>query len=130
MRSKAPLALMEQMVMLLVFALAAALCVQVFVLSDKTSRRNEARDQAVLAAQNAAETLKNLNGDYQTAAEYSGGSWDGQVWEQELDCGVLKVTAADSDTPLLGMAEAAVYDEDGKLLFTLPIAWQEVDGDD
>lgn len=34
MRSKAPLVLMEQLVMVLVFALAAALCVQVFVLSD------------------------------------------------------------------------------------------------
>ena len=31
MRSKAPLLLMEQMVMLAVFALAAALCVQAFV---------------------------------------------------------------------------------------------------
>ena len=54
MRSKAPLALMEQLVMVLVFALAAALCVQVFVLSYQTSRRNEARDRAVLEAQNAA----------------------------------------------------------------------------
>lgn len=32
MRSKAPLALMEQMVMVLVFALAAALCLQAFAL--------------------------------------------------------------------------------------------------
>lgn len=31
MRSKAPLVMMEQMVMLLVFALAAALCLQAFV---------------------------------------------------------------------------------------------------
>lgn len=43
MRSKAPLALMEQLVMVLVFALAAALCVQVFVLSGQTSRWNESR---------------------------------------------------------------------------------------
>ena len=58
MRSKAPLVLMEQLVMVLVFALAAALCVQVFVLSDQTSRSHEARDRAVVAAQNAAENLK------------------------------------------------------------------------
>ena len=37
MRSKAPLLLMEQMVMLLVFALAAALCLQAFVKSDGLS---------------------------------------------------------------------------------------------
>ena len=58
MRSKAPLALMEQLVMVLVFALAAALCVQVFVLSSRTSRWNESRDRAVVEAQNAAELLK------------------------------------------------------------------------
>ena len=34
MKSKAPLALMEQMVMILVFALAAALCLQAFVKSE------------------------------------------------------------------------------------------------
>ena len=38
MRSKAPLALMEQMVMVLVFALAAALCLQAFALADRISR--------------------------------------------------------------------------------------------
>ncbi len=36
-QSEAPLALMEQMVMLLVFALAAALCLQAFVRSDTES---------------------------------------------------------------------------------------------
>ena len=38
MRSKAPLVMMEQMVMLLVFALAAALCLQAFVRSDEIGR--------------------------------------------------------------------------------------------
>ena len=56
MTSKAPLLLMEQMVMLVVFALAAALCVQAFVRSDAASARNEARDEAVVLCQNAAET--------------------------------------------------------------------------
>ena len=57
MRSKATLTLMEQTVMLLVFALAAALCVRIFVYADQTSRRYEARDRAVLEAQNLAERL-------------------------------------------------------------------------
>ena len=48
MRSKAPLALMEQLVMVLVFALAAALCVQVFGLSGQTSRWNDSRDRALV----------------------------------------------------------------------------------
>ena len=43
MKNKAPLALMEQLVMLLVFALAAALCLQIYALSGKVSRRGEAQ---------------------------------------------------------------------------------------
>jgi type II secretory pathway pseudopilin PulG len=119
---------MEQLVMLLVFALAAALCVQVFVLSDQISRKNEARDSAVQIAQNAAETLKSCHGDYETASERFGGRWDGRVWEQDLEDSVLQVTPTDNDTPLMGTAEVAVYDENGERLFCLPIAWQEVDG--
>ena len=51
MKSKAPLALMEQMVMLLVFALAAALCLQAFVQSDRLSRESEARAHAAVLCQ-------------------------------------------------------------------------------
>ena len=45
MKSKAPLMLMEQMIMLLVFALAAALCLQAFVKSEQLSSRSENRDR-------------------------------------------------------------------------------------
>ena len=37
MRSKAPLVMMEQMIMLLVFALAAVLCLQAFTTSREIS---------------------------------------------------------------------------------------------
>ncbi len=37
MKSKAPLVLMEQIIMLLVFALAAAICLQAFIKADALS---------------------------------------------------------------------------------------------
>ncbi len=58
MRSKAPLVLMEQIVMVLVFALTAALCLRMFVLADRLSVKYAASDRAVLEAQNAAEWMK------------------------------------------------------------------------
>lgn len=58
MKSKAPLVMMEQMVMILVFALAAALCLQAFVLSDNMSAEGRDRDRAVLLCQNTAEQWK------------------------------------------------------------------------
>ena len=48
MRSKAPLVLIEQMIMLLVFALAAALCLQAFVKADGISMQGEKRSYAVV----------------------------------------------------------------------------------
>ena len=58
MKSKAPLVLMEQVVMVLVFALTAALCLRMFVLADRLSVKYAATDRAVIEAQNAAEWLK------------------------------------------------------------------------
>ena len=77
MKSRAPLALMEQMVMLLVFALAAALCLQAFVRSDNISRQSEARDRAAMLVQSAAEAIQSYGGDacdaFAGAAELLGG---------------------------------------------------------
>lgn len=135
MRSKTPLAMMEQLLMLLVFALAALVCLQVFVFSGQTSRRNEARDRAVLEAQNAAEELKSLRGDMILAAKLYGGSCDGQTWSWtydenwERDGGddyCVLVTRSDSGEPLLGAAQVTVSTAEGDQLFALPVAWQEV----
>ena len=139
MRNKAPLALMEQLIMVLVFALAAALCLQVFIFSDRVSRRNEAVDRAVLEAQNAAESLKSVRGDFALAAELHGGSYDGRTWgrlyneDWELEHGdkgayCLLATPADSGAVLLGSAEVTVCTAKGDVLVSLPVAWQEVDG--
>lgn len=67
MKNKAPLALMEQMVMLLVFALAAALCLQAFIKSDEISLRSQARSDAALAAQNVAEIARHSGGSIEYA---------------------------------------------------------------
>ena len=48
MKNKTSLLLMEQLVMVLVFALAAALCLTVFVKADQISRETVRRDEAVL----------------------------------------------------------------------------------
>ena len=46
-KNRATLTLMEQLVMILVFALAAVICLQVFVTASKKSRDSEDRDRAV-----------------------------------------------------------------------------------
>ena len=139
MRTKSPLALMEQLVMVLVFALAAALCLQVFVLADKTSRHNADVDNAVLLAQNTAETLKAYGG-VEEAKEATGGEIRQMMWSAYYDedlnlvpdqasaCYVVDTLPGNSGVEGLGQAYIEVFRQDGNRgLFSITVAWQEVD---
>lgn len=130
MRNKSPLSLMEQMLMVLVFALAAALCLQGFVLANRISTDMEARNHAVTIAQNAAEIVKCLSGDLEQTARQLNGDWDGSVLQadyeplnqtKELH---LEITPADSSSPLLGTAQIRVLQGE-EILFEITAAWQE-----
>ena len=135
MKSRAPLALMEQAVMVLVFALAAALCLRAFVLADGISRRVEATDRAVLWAESAADTLKARNGDLAQAAAELGGKLDGQCWTINLDedwqetaeepTYTLTARPVETGRPLLGKAQIDVAEKNGERLFSLEVCWQE-----
>ncbi len=137
MRSKAPLVMMEQMVMLLVFALAAALCLQAFVKSDQLSQQGEVRDRAVTLCQNAAEAIRATGGDFSQAAkglEATQHDKDSlmidytQDWTPAEDTMryTLGVSRVDSGLPGLGKATVWMRDEAGETeLFRLEVSWQE-----
>lgn len=141
MKSKAPLSLMEQMVMLLVFALAAAVCLQVFVKSDELSRSGEARDRAAMLCQSVAEVLHSNGGDLEKAAERLGIAYGAYAQEEPAFSAHyyedwspsntrdytyrLSVHPVDSGVSGLGKASVSVSKEDGSILFELDIAWQE-----
>ena len=76
MKSKAPLALMEQMVMLLVFALGAALCLQAFVKSDAISLRSQEKSNACLAAQSIRYSGGSMENALRGAADMLGGTYE------------------------------------------------------
>lgn len=142
MKTKSLLPLMEQLIMLLVFALASALCLQGFALAGRISRRQESRTRAALEVQNAAELLKGSSGDYNFTAKELGGICQGQVvsmsynaaWESTAHDSkyVLRIMPLETATPLLGSAHIGLYETDDvdhisadSLLFELTIAWQE-----
>lgn len=142
MKSKAPLLMMEQMVMLLVFALAAALCLQAFVKSDELSQRSQRRDEAVTAAQSAAEIVRHCQGDLaRTAAllgaEQSYGDPDGLLVAYDQDWNIaqgtmryhLGVVLEDSGVDGLGKAQIWVRDESAEEseaeLLRFDVMWQE-----
>ena len=137
MKSKAPLALMEQMIMILVFALAAALCLRAFVSADALSRQRELRDRALTEGQSMAELVKGHGGNLEEAAAVYGGRVEDGVWLCLFDedwnltqdaasarCR-LEVVPQEGE-PGLGAAQVRGVSLDRSTqLFSFPIAWQE-----
>lgn len=137
MRSKAPLVLMEQMVMILVFALAAALCLQAFARSDQMSKRSEARDHAVTLCQSVAETIRSNGSNFNTSAEqlglefgqgstmfrYYDENWEPVPGLEGAYC--LNVHGLYDTPPGLGKASVSVSEAEGETLFEIEVAWQE-----
>lgn len=124
MKNKAPLALMEQLVMLLVFALAAALCLQAFVMADQMSGRNARKDAAILCVQDAAETVKACRGDLHAAQKILGGETDGTLLTVSSDDCTILVTLTDPPHALMGKATVRAEDADGSELISITAAWQ------
>ena len=130
MKNKAPLSLMEQLVMLLVFALSAALCLQI-------SRRCEAQAHAVTAVQNTAESVKFCRGNVSQYPHLLGGSGTSQQWEIGYDHNwtavstgqtAYRVVITPESTPLptLGKAVITAMTEAEDILFSVTVSWQEV----
>ena len=126
--------------MILVFALAAALCLQMFVLSDAISTDGEKRDYAVTAVQNAAEAVKLCGGDFDQMTQLHGGERTADGWRMGYDAAWQATSAEkakyivgaqylEDGVPLLGSAEVAAYAADGEQLFAVTVCWQEdIDG--
>lgn len=142
MKSRSSLAMMEQLVMLLVFALAAALCLQAFVASDKLSRESETRDRAMVLCQSAAEAIRHSGGDFEAAAAALGVPY-GAYGQEEPDFSVhysedltlddsrayayvLRAERTDSGVEGLGRASVQLLSaSDLRNVFELEVCWQE-----
>lgn len=113
MRSRASLALMEQLIMILVFALAAAICLQAFVKAEAISLETQRRDEAMVLAQNVAEVLRGTGGNFAQAENLA------------QDAYHVEIEKKDTGIPEFGKAEIFVYYEE-RLLISLEVGWQEV----
>lgn len=134
MGNKSALGMIEQMVMLLVFALAAAVCLRMFALSNTLSGKYETTDRAVLAAQNAAEMLKKNGVTWITeqpgVMHTKENTWAilyDENWEvsdaETMAYALVAEFSADTDE-FLWQAELKMITESGEELFRLPVAGQ------
>lgn len=137
-RDKTALMLMEQLAALLIFALAAAFCLQGFVRADKLSQAQTARDRAAALCQNAGEVLRHTGGDFDAAAQVLGAQHHdetslmadyGEDWTAAGNKMRYTLGACRVETELTGLGKAELWCRDEKEeteLFRLTVAWQEV----
>lgn len=124
-RSKAPLALMEQIIMILVFALTAAVCLQAFVYSNNLSEEGDKENLAASHAQEVVETCKMYSGDLdQVQLKLSGERTENGIrvfYEEDHMTVVLEIT---EQSDWLARAKVSVQDEKDQEIFSVDTAWQ------
>lgn len=113
MKHRASLMLMEQLVMILVFALAAALCLGVFAKAEAISRETARKEEAVVLAQNAAELLKHTGDPEQVRSRLDTGNF------------VLLIREEKTTLPGLWEGEIVIFLEEQEI-FRLRTGWREV----
>ena len=137
MKNRTTLFFVEQLVMLLVFAMAAAVCIGIFSASSRIRQQALDQDRAVFLTQTAAELLKSCSGDLDALEEITGGTCDANrltvfcshTLQQDPD-GIyqLVIQKISGETPMVGTAAITVArrEEPGRILFSVETAWQEV----
>lgn len=110
MKSRSTLVLTEIILMVLVFFVSAALCVNAFVKADALEKKSEIRDRALFEMQNVIETLKNstdgvdMSPDSAVIMNFDGGDFYIKITFEESgysDLWSAEITAFDAfDSPL------------------------------
>jgi len=129
------LSLMEQLIMILVFAVAASFCLRGFAAAQNISDEIGHRDHAVYLTQNAAEKLKADGGEIDKSAFTM---ISPEIWAQTYDAdwslltggenGEYRLEIIRSQAPLPGLGTAKLQMKTvktGQCLFELTVAWQE-----
>lgn len=113
MKSKASLFLMEQLIMILVFALAAAVCIGVFAKTNAISEDIARRDEAMIIARNAAEILKS--------------SGDPEFAKKRVDTGDFELEISEENSGISGLCCGKItVSYENSEVFALTVGWQEV----
>ena len=126
--------LIELMLAILIFALASAICLQVFVTASQLSDESVAINRAVISAQSGAECFKATGGDLNETAALLSEVYSG-VTTETLDDGSGTITLVRDyiveitrGAPANGLIEGEVNVRDlsGSLIFSIPVAVLEV----
>lgn len=123
-RSKAPLSFMEMVVMLLVFSIAATICIQALALSDRLSKENEQKSDAMIACQNIAECLKAEN---QEKIQEEIKRFETEYKEKYHSKATIEIKTLETLNNL-NKVYVSAQNAKGEVLFGLKVSWQIKEG--
>lgn len=129
MKNRSSLAAMELLVMVLVFAMAGALCLRAFAWAEQSARERVRRDGALLLAQNAAQSLKSGAAERPKSFGAAENTFYDAEWEPCDPPGAYRMEISRLPTAYaaLGAARVQIYGVGDALLAQLDVNWQEVD---
>jgi len=122
MRNRVLLVLMEQLIMILVFSVACAICLNAFVFSWKTSKASEVKYEAAFIAQNVAEEIKATDGNILN-------DWDnknGIFYKEYIENNRQYMVEVEFDEAFYSFnkTELKVFLKEEEI-FAISVAWQE-----
>jgi type II secretory pathway pseudopilin PulG len=129
--------LIELMLGIMIFAIAAAVCLKIFVFANQISTESTELNRAVIAAQSSAECFKATGGDLsKTAAllnkSYTAGDTLTQYYDQDWNTAphdissyILEVTRSSGHSGFIS-GEVTVSRMSGEPIFSIPISVMEV----
>jgi len=128
MKNRSSLAVMELLIMVLVFAVAGALCLRTFIRAEQSVRERAQRDGALLLAQNAAQSLKSGAAERPEALDRIETAFYDAAWELCEPPGTYRLEISRQPTAYdtLGSAQIRVYGGGETPLAQLDVNWQEV----
>jgi len=139
-QSRSTLFLMEQLVVIFIFAICSVVCISIYVESYLIGKSSLEVNNAIRVAGNAAESYISAGGDIYYVAQFLGGINDqtdykgnlvvyyNDQWEssgKEQASYILRITKTDNPAPSLIIAEVTVSRADGENLFDMTIAARE-----
>jgi len=132
-RSRATLFLIEKLIVITVFALCAAACVQIFAESFITANDSRNMKNALVAAKNGAERFKAFEDLLETAAALGGGLVDisgcesavvyyDEDWQESSESGaayVMRLERVEGEPPYICHLSVETIDREEILSFTV-----------
>jgi len=110
--------LIELMMALLFFALAAAICMQFFVQANQISRQSANLNQAIFVSQSLAEEFRALGGLMSDQTLYFDQDWNVSNGENAVFTSTFNVISAADD---MFLANIAVFEHPGEPIYALEV---------